>query len=95
MEEETESSKNRSEKLKDMKLENQRWKNRRWMAWISVLSFNFYTYYMFFEIPTDRIKVLDQIYSWTAIFCMSVVGAYMGFTTYYEAKKKSSDNNGM
>jgi len=67
-----------------------RWKNRRKMAWISLLSMISMTAVILFTdiVDIERLKVLTEVITWFYFSCASVVGAYMGFTTYASIKDK-------
>ena len=39
------------------------------------------------DIPVPRIKVLAEMMSWPSLAFASVIGAYMGFTTWAGKKK--------
>lgn len=68
------------------------WKNRRRMAWISLASVILLTGILLFapeEILRDkRIEILSDVLSWVYLGLVSVIGAYMGFTTYASVKGK-------
>jgi hypothetical protein len=65
-----------------------RWKNRRRMAWLSLLSMTVITYIILFTnmVPIERLNVLTEVITWYYFCSVSVVGAYMGFTTWASRK---------
>lgn len=68
------------------------WKNRRRMAWISLCVVILLTAILLFapeEMVRDkRIEILSDVLSWVYLGLVSVIGAYMGFTTYASVKGK-------
>ena len=69
-----------------------RWKNRRRMAWISLFALIAQIALSLIvivatDIPVERIKVLAEMMSWPSLAFASVIGAYMGFTTWAGKKK--------
>lgn len=68
----------------DVNAMRRRWKNRRRMAWLSLISMFVMTYFVFFTdyIDIERMKVLSDVVTWFYFSCISIVGAYMGFTTW-------------
>jgi hypothetical protein len=68
----------------DIALNKKRWQNRRRMAWLSLFSMIISTYLMLFTniVPDDRLKVLSDVITWFYFACASVIGSYMGFTTW-------------
>lgn len=73
-----------------------RWKHRRRMAYIALLSMLVVTYWCLFNIPVERLTVIDNIISWFFITMGSIVGAYVGFATlddkWKEQQKTSKDD---
>jgi hypothetical protein len=74
----------------DLALEKKRWQNRRRMAWISLSSMILMTALILFTnlVPNEKLKILSEVITWYYLTCASVVGAYMGFTTYASIKGK-------
>ena len=73
--------------LDDIELEKRRWKNRRQMAWTSLIGMIFITICLLFApIKEERLKVISEPVTWYYFCSASVIGAYMGFTTW-AAKK--------
>jgi hypothetical protein len=74
----------------DAELNKMRWKNRRRMAWVSLCSMVFVTAAILFTdiVEIERLKVLTEVITWFYFSCASVIGAYMGFTTYARVKGK-------
>jgi len=61
-----------------------RWVNRRRMAWVSLISMIVITFFILFTnaISIEKLKVLSEVITWFYFSCASVIGAYMGFTTW-------------
>lgn len=59
-----------------------RWKNRRRMAWVSLISMLIVTILVLFYIPEERLKILSEVITWFYFSMASVIGCYMGFTTW-------------
>jgi len=59
-----------------------RWKNRRRMAWTALISMLVVTFLAFFVIPEPRLALLSDVITWFYFGMVSVIGAYMGFTTW-------------
>jgi len=69
--------------LENLKLEKARWKNRRKMAWISLGSMIAVTGILIFAPISDtRLKAISEPITWFYFAMASVIGAYMGFTTW-------------
>ena len=67
----------------DLKPQELRWKNRRRMAWISLISMILVTGTLLFApISIERLKTLGGTIEWYFLSMASIVGAYMGFTTW-------------
>jgi len=65
-----------------------RWKNRRRMAWISLLSILIVTaILLFIPISIERVKALSNTIEWFYFSMASIIGAYMGFTTWSSNNK--------
>ena len=70
-----------------------RWKNRRKMAWVSLLSMVLVTFLLMFgPIPDSRLKILSEPLTWFYFAMASVIGAYMGFTTWADRSGGSSSS---
>jgi len=66
---------------------HRRWRNRRRMAWISLISMIALMFILLFgPIPDERIKILAEPLTWFFFAMASVIGAYMGFTTWASKK---------
>ncbi len=64
-----------------------RFKNRRRMAWLAIWSMVACTSVMMTEfIDIERIKAIDSVIEMFYIAMASIVGAYMGFTTWATKK---------
>ena len=60
-----------------------KFKNRRRMAWLALYSMVVFTAILLSPLITDdRIKALDNVFGMFYIAMASVIGAYMGFTTW-------------
>lgn len=65
-----------------------RWKNRRRMAWTSLISMIIFVLLVMFVVPESRLEMITEMLSWYFLAAVSVCGAYMGFTTWADIKKK-------
>jgi uncharacterized membrane protein len=74
--------------LSDIDAEKRRWQNRRRMAWVSLVSMIGVTVLILFTniVPVERLNVLSEVITWFYFCCASVIGAYMGFTTWASRK---------
>lgn len=64
-----------------------RWKNRRRMAWTSLIAILGVTGLLLFgPIDVERLKVISEPITWFYFAAASVIGAYMGFTTWSDKK---------
>ena len=75
------------EETDDPYMNKTKWKNRRRMAWISLLALigqvlASLAIIAFTDVNVERMKVLVELMSWPALAFASVIGAYMGFTTW-------------
>jgi len=69
-------------------LQRIRWKNRRRMAWISLLSMIAVTAFLFTPIvPESRLAILTDVITWFYFSMASIIGFYMGATTWAAVKK--------
>ena len=59
-----------------------RWKNRRRMAWTALISMIITTILILFVVPEPRLALLAEPIIWFYFSMASVIGAYMGFTTW-------------
>ena len=71
-------------------MQKKRWKNRRRMAWISLVSMIIVTVSILFTdiVEIERLKVLTEVITWFYFSCASIIGMYMGATTYASIKGK-------
>lgn len=75
------------EQLDDPYLNKSKWKNRRQMAWLSLFALigqviALLLIITFTDVPVEKMKVLIEMLSWPSLAFASVIGAYMGFTTW-------------
>jgi hypothetical protein len=76
--------------LMDIELEKQRWRNRRRMAWLSLFTMIAVTIILLFSpISESRLKTLEEPITWFYLAMASIIGAYMGFTTYASIKGRN------
>jgi formate hydrogenlyase subunit 4 len=60
-----------------------RWKNRRRMAWLCLISMIIVTFILLFSsMSIEKIKAISNIIEWFYLTMASIIGAYMGFTTW-------------
>lgn len=70
-------------KKQEHELERNKWRGRRMMARISLYSMIVLTFLILFgPIPDERLKILTEPITWFYFAMTSVIGAYMGFTTW-------------
>ena len=70
-----------------IKLQRIRWKNRRRMAWTSMIMMVLLTTVLIVtalltDIDMNRLKPIAEPLAWSYLGFTSVIGAYMGFTTW-------------
>ena len=67
-----------------------RWKNRRRMAWLSLISMILVTMLILFTevVKIERLNVLTEVITWFYFSCASIIGMYMGATTWASIKGK-------
>jgi len=68
----------------DIDVMHRRWRNRRRMAWVSLVSMLIATALILFTnlVSTEKLKILSEVITWFYLSCASIIGAYMGFTTW-------------
>lgn len=66
---------------------NARWKSRRRMAWLSLAAIFIATIAIFFFVPIARLEVIKEVMAWFYMAMTSVVGFYMGATTWAYVKR--------
>jgi hypothetical protein len=73
-----------------IEMQKKKWKNRRRMAWVSMISMVVITILILFTnlVPESRLKILSEVITWYYFSCISVVGIYMGATTWASIKGK-------
>ena len=66
-----------------------RWKNRRRMAWTSLGAMIFFTFLILFTsiVPESRLTILSEVITWFYFSMASIIGMYMGATTYASIKR--------
>ena len=68
-------------------LERIKWRNRRKMAWVALISMILLMLVLLFgPISIERITTLKDPIIWFFFSMTSVIGAYMGFTTWASRK---------
>jgi hypothetical protein len=73
----------------EAEIERNKWRGRRRMAAISLASMIILmTLLLFAPIAESRIKLLEEPVTWFFFSMASVIGAYMGFTTWASKKGK-------
>ena len=76
-------NKNGKIEVAELNITKDKFRNRRRMAWMAMVSMTVYTGLLLTPIiDTDRIKSLSDILDMFYIAMASIVGAYMGFTTW-------------
>lgn len=74
--------------IEDIDIEKRKWSNRRRMAWISLISMILLTFCILFTelVSIERLKVLSDVITWFYFSCISVIGFYMGATSWASVK---------
>lgn len=70
------------QKKAEIKLENERWRGRQYMAWVAMAAMILSTTAMMFWVPETRMDKLADVVTWFYAAMSSVVGAYLGTTTW-------------
>jgi len=52
------------------------------MAWLAFVSIVIVTFMCFFVVDIERLEKLETVVTWFYMAMASIVGAYMGFSTY-------------
>ena len=74
-------------KKEDSELERNKWRGRRKMGWVALTSILAVTALLLFApISEERLKILSEPITWFYFSMASVIGAYMGFTTWASRK---------
>jgi hypothetical protein len=73
---------NENEFKNNVHMSNYMWRNRRRMAWLAFGSMIVVTGLCFFVVPLDRLEKLTDVVTWFYMTMATVVGAYMGLSTY-------------
>ena len=61
---------------------NYMWRNRRRMAWLAFASIVVMALLCLFVVDPTRLEKLETVITWFMMAMASIVGAYMGFSTY-------------
>jgi hypothetical protein len=73
----------------EMELERNKWRGRRRMAGIALAAMIFVMVVLLFgPIPETKIKTLEEPIVWFFFSMASIIGAYMGFTSWASKGKK-------
>ena len=79
----------REDQVTNIDLEKRKWSNRRRIALLAFISMILVTAALLFApIEASRIKILSEPITWFYFAMASVIGAYMGFTTWASKKGK-------
>lgn len=71
----------------EMNTAQTKFQNRRRMAWLSMISMVIFTAILLSPfISNEKIEALDEVFSMFYLAMASIVGAYMGFTTWANKK---------
>jgi len=74
-------------KKQEQEMERNKWRGRRKMGWVSLISILVVTLLLLFApISEERLKILSEPLTWFYFAMASVIGAYMGFTTWASRK---------
>lgn len=66
----------------------EQWVNRRYMAWLSLISIIIVTLLALFLISESRLESASDVLTWFYITLASIVGAYMGLSTWATLNRK-------
>ena len=69
-------------------IERNKWRGRRKMAWAALISMIVATAACMSIVSLDRLKIIEELLSWYYLAMASIIGAYMGFTTWSSISKK-------
>lgn len=72
----------RQEFLQRVHESNYMWRNRRRMAWLAFISIIVMAGLCLFVVDPSRLDKLETVITWFMMAMASIVGAYMGFSTY-------------
>ncbi len=61
---------------------------RRRMAWVALFSINMLMLLILFKVEPERLKILSEPIVWFFFVNGSIVGAYLGFSTVFDAKMR-------
>ena len=74
-------------KKQEHEMERNKWRGRRKMGWVALISILAVTALLLFApISEERLKILSEPITWFYFSMASVIGAYMGFTTWASRK---------
>ncbi len=74
-------------KKQEAEMERNKWRGRRLMGKISLYSMIVVTFLLLFgPIPDSRLTILAEPITWFYFSMTSIIGAYMGFTTWASKK---------
>lgn len=78
-----------TEEVTEINNDKLRWKNRRRMAWTSLVAMIFFTFLILFTsiVPESRLTILSEVVTWFYFSMASIIGMYMGATTWASVKK--------
>lgn len=74
-------------KEKENEIERNKWRGRRKMAWVSLISMIVVTILVLFIVPKDRLTILGDVVTWFYFSMSSIIGFYVGSTTWATIKK--------
>jgi cytochrome bd-type quinol oxidase subunit 2 len=71
----------------ELQIESERWKTKRRMAWFSLIAMIAATGAMFFFVSPTRMAALDSVISWFYMANTTIIGAYIGTSTWEHVSK--------
>jgi cation transport ATPase len=71
----------------EIELDRERWKNRRRMAWLALWAMIIMAGAMFLYVPETKIEKLDEIVAWFMMAMASIVGTYIGTSTWAQVSQ--------
>ncbi len=74
-------------KKEEHEMERNKWRGRRRMGWVALISILVVTMLLLFgPISKERLAILAEPITWFYFAMASIIGAYMGFTTWASRK---------
>ena len=62
-------------------------KNKKWLAWVALISTIMVMFSVLFCLDDGKIKVVSGIIQWFFTLMASIIGAYVGFSTWQDVSE--------